>query len=202
MDSLDRFSPQEDWMHIPIIVIPRSFGAFRNFEHHIDLMRRLDIKVHLPCNSAANITGLKILSSLGIHTTAMIWTEDPDWESLADLAAYALLSPASHAPMEPFAYIAEHYRRSRYIDWEFIYFEDPKRFVRMDEGGRVNAIPSGLNKQKRPADRDHVCHGCAGWSICHGRFMDGAYSGECADFFLDLVDSIERSTRKNNTAGI
>lgn len=196
--SVDLVMPREDWSGIPIVISARYFGSFRNFEDRIDMMRRLNIAVHLPCDSPANITGLKVLSSLGINTTAMMLTEDPDWDSLSDLAAYALLSPAAHAPMEPFDHIARHYRPSRNVDWEFLYFEDPKRFAQMDnKGGLIPHVPSG--RKRRPGN-DHPCHRCSGWNVCHGQFAPQAHSGECSKFFIDLIDTIGRSQRKNSPA--
>ncbi len=196
--SLDHIAPVDEWAGLPVTVIARSFGTLRNFQDKIDMMRRPNITIHLPCDSRKNITGLKVLSSLGIRTLAMIWTEDPDWDSLADLAAYALLTPASHAPIEPFHHIARHYRASRYIDWEFLYFEGTKRFLRMDKKGNiVPDAPSGL--EKRPHNSDHVCYRCRGWNICHGKFSAGADTGKCAEFFIDLIDSIERSKRKQKS---
>ncbi len=192
--SLDRVMLHNSWKGIPIIIISESFGTFRNFEHHIDLMRELDVTVHLACDTPENITGIKILSSLGIKTTALIPAKNPDWDLMAELGAYALLAPGVHAPIEPFDYIARHYSPTRSINWEFLYFEDPARFATVDSKGAIDSIttkaPDGTKLDSG------LCGRCRGFSICHGRFSSSAPKGECSEFFFDLIDSISRWRHK------
>ncbi len=201
---LDQIQPGDGLTDIPLVIILKSFGAFRNLARHISTLQGLDVTIHLSCNSPGNIAGLRILSSLGIRCCAVLGKGRQDWDTLADLMTYAVLGSLPHAPIEPFAYIASHYEPSSYLEWDFLYFNDPKRFLHMDEQGRLAGSRSGL-KGKRFLARDisnfeaaganeprpaagSPCASCGGFSICHGRFSAIAAEKGCSAFFLEMID--------------
>lgn len=176
---LDRIPFNENMAGIPIAVIPASFGTFRKLEKRIEIMRKLDLTIFLP-SDAANMTGARILSSVGIATTVMIGSQAGDLEPLIDLAAYALLGPAPHAPIEPFEYIACEYEPSKPVGWEFLLLENP-------------AVPKAI---------DPLCRDCAAWPLCHSRFAASLDPAACSGFFHELIGLIEARRRKDSNSGV
>ena len=202
---------------VPLALVAPSVGPFRNLARHLDMLRGLDLRVYLPCNSAENLLGLRILSSVGINCCACFGNGRPDWEAMADLAAYALLERVPHATIEPFAYIASNYNPSEYLDWGRVMFDDPLHYLHLDEAGRValshaelgRFVAKELNEigapEVFPAIRDrklswkryftenHPCASCPGWKICLGRFSDGlAEDAGCAMLFEETIDMVHR----------
>ncbi|MEN6464618.1 MAG: hypothetical protein ABFD62_05495, partial [Syntrophaceae bacterium] len=225
--SLDMVEPSDGLADIPLVIVPRSFGNFRDLEKHIGALQGLNVTIHLPCDSPGNIAGLRILSSLGIQSCAVPGKGSQDWEALADLMTYAVLGPLPHAPIEPFAYIASHYETSSCLEWDFLYFDDPKRFLHMDEKGRLAGSRSGLKSKsfiardilapdafpasgdspealqpgKPRPDAGSPCSSCDGFNICHGRFSAIAAEKGCSDFFLEMIDVAQRSKKHREEKG-
>ncbi len=166
---------------IPLIVAAPSFGAFRDLEPHIGLLKDLEIAIHLAAGGAGNMAGLRILSSLGIRSAALIATEGQDWDAIADLATYAVLGPAPHAPIEPFTHMALNGAPFPRIDWDFPCFTNSRRFVRIHDGDRPHAAAGA---RQRPAG---PCRACAGWTACRGRFAAEAAQGGCSSFFREMA---------------
>jgi len=178
---LSRLKWGPDLDSISLIVAAPSFGAFRDLEPHIDLLRNLDITIHLPSDGAGNIAGLRILSSLGIRCAAVIGTEGQDWEAIADLATYTALGSAPHAPIEPFTHMALKGEPFPLIDWDFPCFTDSQRFARIHDSDRPQA---STGARRRPAG---PCRACAGWTACRGRFAAAAAEGGCSSFFREMA---------------
>jgi len=187
---LGRLAWDGDLASIPLIVIAPFFGAFRDLEPHIGLLKDLDVAIHLPSHGAGNMAGLRILSSLGIRCAAVIGTEGQDWDAIADLATYAVLGPAPHAPIEPFTHMALSGEPFPFIDWDFPCFTDSQRFVQFHDGDRPQAATGA---RRRPAG---PCRACAGWTACRGRFTAEAAQGECSSFFREMADIAVRRARQ------
>ncbi len=204
---------------VPLALMAPSTGRFRSLARHLDMLRSLNLRVYLPWDSAENLPGLRILSSVGINCCAYSETGLTDWEALADLATYALLERAPHAAIEPFAYIASNYNPSEYLQWGRVMFDDPTCFAHSDEAGPVALSRSELARGRfvaqspreisawpeLPEVRDrklswkrffaenHPCASCAGWKICLGKFSAGlAQNGGCATFFEEMIDLVHR----------
>ena len=145
---------------IPLAVMAPSLGRFRDLARHLDRLRTLNLRVYLPCDHPDNLTGLRILSSVGITCCADFRDGSTDWESLADLATYAVLERAPHAAIEPFAFMAANYPACRRLDWGRVFFDDPRHFLHLDAAGRValsraelaenRFVAHSLNEIERP----------------------------------------------------
>jgi hypothetical protein len=204
---------------IPLAVMTPALGRFRDLSRHLDRLRTLNLRVYLPCDHPDNLTGLRILASVGITCCADFSNGRTDWESLADLATYAVLERAPHAAIEPFAFMVAHYPACRCLDWGRVIFDDPRYFLHLDAGGRVALsraelaencfVAHSLNEIEAPAEfppiRDrlrswqhffidnHPCASCAGWRLCLGKFSRNlAANAGCAEFFTEMIDLVPR----------
>ncbi len=215
----DVFLPA-DWKEIPLAIMAPSMGTFRNLAAKLDSWRDFNLCIYLPAAIAADQTSLRILSSLGIRTCALLGTGNNDWESLADLMTYAVLGQSRHARIEPFSYIADHYAPDANLDWGAVYFDDPRQFLHLDETGRVALSRAELEKGEFVAQRlaeigvaadfpaiqkrtrswteyflnNHPCSVCAGWKVCQGRFSASLpVSNGCSAFFREMIDVARQS---------
>lgn len=205
---------REDQKAIPLAVMAPSWGKFRDLVKLLVMLRDFNLRVYLRCENPENITGLRILSSVGIHTCA-VFDGQTNWEALADLMTYAVLERVPHASMEPFTFIASRYDSFSYLEWGCVYFDDPRDFLHLDAQGRVALSPSDLS-QKRfiapslseitapdefPAIRErlqawrhffvenHPCASCGGWKICLGKFAANIPENQgCSAFFLEMLE--------------
>ena len=206
---------------IPLAVMAPALGPFRDLARHLDRLRALNLRVYLPCDHPENLTGLRILSSVGIHCGADFRNGRTDWESLADLATYAVLERVPHAAIEPFSFIVSNYNSSKYLDWGRVWFDDPRHFLHLDEDGRValsraelaekRFVAPSLNEIEAPDEfppirerqlswrhyftDNHPCASCAGWKICLGKFSDTLTANPgCAEFFREVLDLVRQHT--------
>lgn len=222
--SLSDLEFAEHHKGIPLAVMVPSVGRFRDLTKHLDLLRDLNLRVYLPCDNADNLTSLRILSSVGIHCCADFRNGRTDWESLTDLATYAVLGRVPHAAIEPFAFIVSNYNSAKYVDWGRVIFDDPRHFLHLDEQGRVALSPAELaekhfvagspNEIEAPDEfppirermlslrhfftDNHPCAFCAGWKICLGKFSDDlSENAGCAKFFAEMIDLVRLYTAAN-----
>jgi hypothetical protein len=222
---LDQIEFGDDLKDTPLAVRAPSLGKFRNLVRHLDRLKRLDLRVHLPCDRAGNITGLRILSSVGLRGCAVIGNGKTDWEALADLMTYAVLEPVPHASIEPFATIAARYDPQACLDWGGVQFEDPSRFLHMDRQGRIAlsrreleeskfiaqdlselsgqaqhpAVRERLDAGRRMFAENHPCASCAGWKVCLGKFAATAAEDRgCEALFAEMIAAaLQRQAAKS-----
>lgn len=200
---------------IPLAVMAPSFGKFRDLAGRAGALRNGNIRVYLPCDEPENLIGLRILSSIGVHSCAVPGTESIDWEALADLMTYAVLERVPHASIEPFAYIASNYDPASRLEFGAIFFDDPRHFLHLDGKGRVALshaelveeafIAGDISEIEAPLDfpaikqrteawkkyfvDGHACASCAAWRICLGRFSDHLSENPgCSEFFSELAE--------------
>lgn len=209
---------------VPVAVRAERLGPFREALRLLPALRRMRARVHLPASSPRNLLALRQLASLGVECAADL-DRGSGWEGLADLAAYALLGLAPHAPMQPFAWLADHYRPERRTDFAGAYFDDPTGFLHLDRAGRValtaDDLAAGRFAADRPEQADGVpdradyrercdswtrfflradgCSCCPGFRICLGKFEAGG--GGCRPFFSELVDLVERAQAARGRRG-
>lgn len=205
----------EELKDIPLAIMAPSMGKFRRLAKQVKILRNLNIRFYLPCHDPENIVSLRILSSLGLSGCADFRQGKQDWDALADLMTYAILERTPHAPIEPFAYIALHYDPLATMDWSYVYFEGPRRFLHVDGKGRVAlshvelqnkefiaqnlseifstdefpSIEERLEAWRQFFVENHPCASCGGWKLCLGRFSAGlSEDAGCRAFFMEMVE--------------
>lgn len=181
------------WDGIPLGLSVPGAGRMRDLAPITPRLRELDLRVFLPY-SRENLTGLRVLSSIGIPCGLVLEEGEPDWEALADLMTYAVLEGVPHAPIEPFDLLRRNYDPERFMQWGAGFFDDPTQFVHLDREGRAALSPRDLRQgrfvgtvdglegsvaaaltERARARRslfveDHPCAACAGFRLCLGRF--------------------------------
>lgn len=223
--AVDEIELKEEWKDIPIALMASSMGKFRNVARNVPLMRKLNLRVFLPYNSE-NLTGIRILASVGVPCCIVLESAGIHWEDLADLMTYAVLEGAPHAPIEPFSYIARHYEPGDYTEWGAAYFEDPGRFLHLDAMGQVAlsrrelldgefighiddvesssgcpAVEGRAGEWKNVFIENGPCSGCQGFRVCLGKFMkDKGDPRACSGFFSEMMEAVEQYLAQN-TAG-
>ena len=216
---------QESWGNAPIALHASSLGRFRDFVPQLQILRKLNIRIYLPADSRENYAAVRILSSLGIHSAVVFRKESIDWELMADLMTYALLGLVPRASIEPFHFMAAHYHPNQHTDFSAVYLEDPRKYLHLDENGRVGLSQKDLaagtfildnvtelgELQNNPeyirrceSWRDFFlqpdgCAYCQGWRVCLGRFSETREKRPgCRAFFTELMDAIEQYQSLNN----
>jgi len=220
----DEIELADDLQSLPLAVMAPTWGKFRQLAQRLPRLRDFNLRVYLPAHHPQNIAGLRILSSLGIHTCAVLGDGPQDWEGLTDLMTYALLGQGPHASMEPFVFIASNYDPTSYLEWGSIYFDDPRRFLHLDADGRVALSPAELRQQRFVAQslaeigtpsqfpviqqraqawrdfflNNHPCASCGGWKICLGKFArERKKNGGCRAFFQEMLEVAREYQEKN-----
>jgi hypothetical protein len=217
--ALDSIEYYDQWKDIPLALKASSLGKFRNLVKKLDTMRNLNLCVYLSCSDHKNIVGLRILSSVGIRCGVTFDEGDVDWEDLADLMTYAVLERTPHAPIEPFMFIATHYKSDAHTDWGTVFCDDPNTFLHLDSEGHVALSLKELNKkqfiamdyfgvtpsflsevigQRSQTWRDYfldngACARCVGWRVCLGKFNRGSRQVDgCEAFFSEMMEVAEQ----------
>ncbi len=212
----------DDLKRIPLAVRAPSMGSFRNLASKLRAWREFNLRFYLCCDDATNITALRILSSLGIHTCAVFGTGMDDWEAISDLMTYAVLGQYPHAPMEPFQTIATSYKPDGWTQWGAVYFDDPGCYLHLDEQGRVAlseaqvrlgeycagsleewSAKSGSEEAKQQSRawtryflENQECSCCPGWKACLGRFSAFLPAGKgCASFLCEMLEVVRQYHR-------
>lgn len=210
------FSPDIDGASLAVRC--KSAGRYAELSRALPRLRELDLRVYLPAHSEDNTVAIQMLASVGLHGAV----EFPDgplcWDGLAELAAYAILGRCEHGSIEPFTSIASRFVPHTDLDWGRVLFDDPDRFLYLDDTGRVALTAGDLAAGYFIADtvsdvslhcskladhrnrwrdffRDyHPCASCPGWRLCRGRFADRLeHDRSCSQFFADLVDLAAQS---------
>lgn len=203
---------------VPLALHVPSLGAVPELIAKLPLLRERNIRVYLPATSKENNTALRILASLGI-ASAVVFSEESDWEALRDLLTYALLGLVPHAAIDPFDYLAERYDRARRNNFASVYFDNPETYLHLDADGHValtaedlaegrflDGEPETLDQVLRSEEyelglarwqqfflENHGCASCPGWRVCLGRFSQFADKAGCKGFTSELMDVLELS---------
>jgi len=217
--SLEEIDIPDDWGGISVALFIPRMGRFRSIRRKLERIRRMKIRVYLPCDDPENITSLQVLSSVGVSVASRIIQGPHLWEPLLDLMTFAILGPAPHSPIDPFVFVADNFETGGSVDWRGIYFEDPKEFFHLDDKGRVALShhelinedfifddPSDIDiREENPEYRlrtdprerffltDHPCSRCPGWRVCMGAFVqNGAPPEGCSEFAAELLEVVEQ----------
>jgi hypothetical protein len=207
----------ESWRAIPIDLMVPALGAMGDVLAIIPALRRLNLRVVLPA-AGEHFAGAKVLASLGVPV-AITLSQSRDWDALADLMSYALVSPVQHAPIEPFATLAAGFRADgRCEDWGRAEYDDPSRYLHLDREGRIALSAAELAagdffgdfamldsialhqavRERGEAWRElfaqnHFCARCRAFRLCRGRLRDGlAEPDGCDDFFDEAIEVLTR----------
>jgi hypothetical protein len=217
---------REEWEKIPLALYTPDFGAYKNFLHKLNTLRKLNIRIFLSSDNDFNFTALKMLSSLNINCGLYFDNEPFNWELINDLMHYSVYSNTRHAPVEPFAWLTTNYEPAEYNDFSSVYFNDPSRFLYLNEKEQIaltekdflnnNFIGEGLNAlenitgNKNYIDSQNTryeimlrmdeCAFCQAFRICQGKFSDLANKNEtCKPFLSDLLDAADYYYSKTKT---
>jgi len=219
---------QEDWINLPLAVYSPEFGKYKDILRKLNLIRKLNIRIYLSSHYDDNFTGLKILSSLNISCGLYFNEEPPSWDALNDLMHYAIYSNTKHAPIEPFDWLASHYEPTGYTDYSSVYFNDPTKYLHINEKEQIalnekdllndEFIDEGIQSLDRICDNkkynDSInsrydvmlqmseCAFCPVFRICLAKFSNIAGKKDtCKAFFSDFMDAADYAyiKRKNGT---
>lgn len=215
---LAEIKPEAAWEEIPLALYVDGVGRFRDLAPRLPDLRRLNLRVYVPASTAENLAGIRILSSLGLAAAAII-DRSADWSGCADLCTYALLGTAPHAPIDPFARLAEYYRETGINRLTAALFEDPSDTFHVNEKGAVARTAGELARGEfvapnierflaappEPSDsalgllaQNSSCAFCPALSVCLGTVADPANCpNEAKEFFADLLDAVEQSKDLN-----
>jgi radical SAM protein with 4Fe4S-binding SPASM domain len=193
-------------------------GHFPNLIKQLPILRKLNIRIYFPADKTENYSSIRILSSLGISTGIVLQTQPIQWENLLDLATYALLGFALHAPIEPFHYMAKNHSPNQRTDYNQVYFENPSEYLYLNNEGWVALTCRDLLNEnyilKNIAGIDKIktmkkyirymeswkkfflfnekCSYCPAWRICLGKFFEIAEeTQDCQNFFVELLEMVE-----------
>lgn len=209
MDVRDRWSEAFIALFVP------AAGTYREIEPEIPVLRQMRIRVVLPPTTLENFLAARILASFGVRSAIVLRPPISSWDALTDLMTHAIVA-RQHAAIEPFDYLAMHYRRDTQTDYSVVYFDDPRAYLHVDDTGRValtaedclaqrfiaESVEAAPPAEHRPAVAPTgTCDRCAGWPVCLGRFVDEARrTDNCRRFFSDMLDVIEASRARFNAS--
>jgi len=209
--------PQEHW-GLPLAIFAPKLGRFRTLIQKFQMRKHLNARIYLPLDCEENFSGLRILSSLGVASAAVFRNGHNDWERVSDLMTYALMGRVQRAPIGPFNYLAERYSPNSRNDFSALYFNDPTRYVHIDEDGRIALSSQELadrqflsthvtdldSLQENTEYRERLeswrrfflqpqeCAFCEAWRICLGKFSEcHQENGGCSGFFKDFLKTVE-----------
>lgn len=212
---------QEKFKPIPIALQVNEIGDFKNIIINHNLLRDSNLKIFLTSENDENLVNVQILSTLGIYTGIFFNNkEKTDWEKVNELMniyIYSLLLLA-HAPIEPFTYLTENYHPEKYLFFNTPYFENPKKYLFIDDDfnigltqkdlkekkfitsgySKLHMITENLQYQQGINNWHHHflentnCSSCAAWRICQGCFNEVCDKNKaCRQFFLELIDAVD-----------
>lgn len=195
-----------------------GIGDFRKSIEQIRALRKLNVFVMLAEDVPGTYRDLKILSSLFVPCGITFGSRCPDWELVADLLSYSVYSKVPHAPIQPFHFVISNYDVQKRIDYNFVYFEDPSKFLHVDSEGRIALSRKDLERgefisedlgqldhienlpfyhQRSESWRDFFlkpdgCAYCPGWRICLGKFEESQdKESGCMKFFDEWMEATE-----------
>jgi len=208
----------ENWKKIPLAVYVNSVGSYRMLFHMLPVIRPMNLKIFLPASNRQSLIDCQTLSSLGIYTGIYFNKKEIDWDKIRELGMYAMFSKTQHAPIEPFQHISTRYKPEEPLDFNAVYYNDPKRYLHLNSEGKVALTYHHLLEGKFALDayekistlKDNedynkyitahqrhflektVCASCPAWRVCMGKFenmIDEEKS--CQQFMLEVMDGAE-----------
>lgn len=208
---------QDEWQTLPLVLYCNGIGDYKQFLAKHQSFKKMNMQIFFPSAFSYNYSELKILSSLGIHCGILLDHQPVNWDLLNDLMHYSLYTRIVHGNIDPFRYIAKHYRENGPTDYHSVYYTDPSTYIQMDEDGNASFTPEQLERgeyieqpfqkteqlQATSAYKDMLygwhdhfvnytpCSRCLAWRICLGKFAVLENYEECKAFFSELFEAIE-----------
>jgi len=208
----------KNWAQFPLFIYADKFGDFPELFPKLETIRNLNVHLFLSAHHDFNFTGLRILSSLQI--CCGVWFEDIalNWDLMNDLMHYTIYSKPKHAHIEPFSWLAEHYMINGYPNYDAVYFNDPLKYLHINDSEQVALTESdllknnfiaegvenidGIQKLEQYRDLSHSryetmlrmgdCAFCSAFRICLGKFGHlEDKENTCQPFFTDLHDACD-----------
>ncbi|MBI2387602.1 MAG: hypothetical protein HYV14_16570 [Elusimicrobia bacterium] len=216
-ESLTGVPFDEDWREIPIALHVAGLGPFNELTERLALLKELNIRVFSPA-SPEGIRESRILASLGIDCGLTFEAEELDWDALDDLMHYSVYGRAGRGTIEPFHHVMSHYDPRTPMDFDSVYFENPRRYLHIDENENIalnhaallrgEFIAQGVSSLGSISQNDEyqaalavwqepflqrsACAFCPAWRICLGKFAGrrGEDAG-CRTLFSNLLDAAD-----------
>ena len=224
---LSELEIEDDWRDIPLLIQSNDFGQFKQLIHQMNALRQLNVRIFLTKENGFNFTGLQILSSLKIPCGLIMDRDFNAWEESIDLMHYAIYGRTKHAPIEPFDYIASQYGPRNFLDYNTVYFNNPEKYLHLNEAGQValtsadleagNFIAEKLEELELESNEKYLayldarhrimlsmndCAFCPALRICLGKYGEGREKQDgCKRFFSDMMeaaDFYQLSHNRNN----
>ncbi len=208
---------REEWKAIPVSLRVPEMGDLKKVLRRIRLLRGCNLRVFMPAAHAANLTSLRILSSLGVSSGLTL--EPPrDWDAMNDLMHYAMYTRTPHGDIDPFSYAKSFYSPQEFTNLGTPVFDNPLQYVHIDEeehialsaadlrDGRwiaegLESLPSlcasaeyrhSINAWQAVFVEDSRCAYCPGWRLCQGTFLgDCEKDGNVLGFFNDFLSAAD-----------
>jgi hypothetical protein len=219
----------EGWGDTPLTLEPRGLGRMREVVRRLEMLSHFNVRVYLPAATIEDCINLRLLSSLGINCCANV-AGNPgrtvQWKALKDLAVYSLYTRRPIGEIDPFTYISRHYNGCGLVDFRSVYFNDPSKYLHVDEEGRLSLtredqscgvfleVPVEDYRSVRDTDcfanvinawksyfiERNQCSECEGWRVCIGAFSHYRDPG-CAEVFGEVLAGAEhyRQVQKRQT---
>jgi len=181
---------KEEWQNIPLVIYPAGLGIVRDLIALLPVLKKLNVKFFLDGAMPENYEAIQILSSLGIYSGVVI-NENVDWERLTDLMYYALCGKVPHAPIEPFQYVYDMYKRNTLVEYGTVFFDNPDRFIDFTTKCTKDTQSAQIKPWQKFFLEATPCAACAGWRICMGKHAALEDKSACQDFTIDLLNIIE-----------
>jgi len=219
---------EEKWATLPMVIYSTDFGEFKDLMPQLGKIRKSNVRIFLSPHREHNFTGLRILSSLQI-SCGINFNGDPlNWSLMNDLMHYAIYGRAPHAPVEPFDWLVSHYHPADYTDYDFVYFNNPAKYLHINEKEQIaltetdllngNLIDEGigsldnieenrkyndsLNFRYEIMLRMNECAFCSAFRICLAKFSSLPNKKDtCKVFFSDFLDAADYYYSIKNSKG-
>jgi len=226
--SLSALSFKEEWVNIPLAIYAAEFGEYKEILPHLEQIRKSNARIFLSSQHEFNYTALRILSSLSINCGLYFNGGVLHWDRMNDLMHFAIYGRARHAPVEPFDWLASHYMPAAYTEYSAVYFDDPSRYIHINEKEQIaltgldlskgNFIGEGIEAlESIEENRKYTdwfsrrydtmlgmneCAFCPAFRICLARFSYLRNKKKtCKIFFTDLQDAADYYYSKKNSGG-
>jgi hypothetical protein len=213
---------------LPIALQVGGLGRFRDFIKLRDKLSKFNLRIYLPAHTREECTTIWILSSLGFHCCAVMNPSSGsefDWNALKELAVFSMFPRKPHGDIDPFTFIGEHFEGNAVINFKTVYFDDPSRFLHVDEEGRLSLSPKDQKTGKYlnvQLEQYHLvleqeeykkslqswksffiertkCGQCEAWLVCNGFFTKNHAGSGCLEVFREVLEGAEtfKNQRKN-----